>query len=88
MIENNNTSKEIDLDTDGIEETSFTLDNSNDADKHASEIKKEDVDLGYTDVSRVKIEKAEVKKEEPVDEIQVQETEAESKKEESKKDTH
>jgi hypothetical protein len=27
MIENNNTSKDIDLDTDGIEETSFTLDN-------------------------------------------------------------
>jgi hypothetical protein len=50
MIENNNASKEVDLDTDGIEETSFTLDNSNDSDKHASEIKKEDVDLGYTDV--------------------------------------
>lgn len=86
MIENNNARKEVDLDTDGIEETSFTLDTNNDADKHASEIKKEDVDLGYTDVSKVKKEKAEVKKEEPVDEIQVKETEAESKKEESKKD--
>jgi hypothetical protein len=62
MIENNNASKEVDLDTDGIEETSFTLDTNNDADKHASEIKKEDVDLGYTDVSKVKKEKAEVKK--------------------------
>jgi hypothetical protein len=39
MIENNNTSKDIDLDTDGIEETSFTLENDNDADKHASEMK-------------------------------------------------
>jgi hypothetical protein len=44
MIENNNASKEVDLDTDGIEETSFTLDTNNDADQHASEIKKEDVD--------------------------------------------
>jgi hypothetical protein len=35
---------------------------SNDADKHASEIKKEDVDLGYTDVSRVKKEKSGSKK--------------------------
>ena len=84
---NNN---EVDLDTDDAQETSINFETTDtDKDKHASEIKKEDVDLGYTDISTLAKEKTEdkkeieqeTKKEQPeVDLIQ----ETETKKENSK----
>jgi len=77
---------DVELDTDDVQETKINFENTEEKEKHASEIKKEDVDLGYTDISSVSKEKAETKKEkeekeETVDAIQARETEAETKKE-------
>ena len=59
---------EVDLDLDGVQETQIDLDDKVE-DKHPSEIKKEEVDLGYTDIKTTSEEKAETKK----DEIQEEE---------------
>ncbi len=80
---------DVELDTDDVQETKINFENTEEKEKHASEIKKEEVDLGYTDISSVSKEKAETKKEkeeteeteETVDAIQARETEAETKKE-------
>ena len=69
---------DVELDTDDVQETNISLENT-ESEKHASEIKKEDVDLGYTDLSNFKKEKAETK--ETPDAIQQQATEEEEKDE-------
>jgi hypothetical protein len=78
---------DVELDTDDVQETSINFEGvDTDSEKHASEIKKEDVDLGYTDISSLGKDKAENKKEteeedQPkVDLIQQKETESENKK--------
>ena len=75
------TNNDVELDTDDAQETNINLENT-ESEKHASEIKKEDVDLGYTDLSTFKKEKAETK--DTPDAIQQQATEEE--KEEPKAD--
>ena len=77
---------EVDLDLDGVQETQIDLDDKTE-DKHPSEIKKEDVDLGYTDVNLKSEEKAEIKKEEATDntEIETQEEQALDKKDDLSK---
>ena len=77
MVEQATQNNEVDLDTDDVSEQQITFEN-NDNEKHASEIKKEDVDLGYTDLSKSKKEKSETAKVEEQDPIQVQETETEN----------
>ena len=78
---------DVELDTDDVQETNINFEGvDTDSEKHASEIKKEDVDLGYTDISSLGKDKAENKKEteeedQPkVDLIQQKETESENKK--------
>jgi len=68
------TNNDVELDTDDAQETNINLENT-ESEKHASEIKKEDVDLGYTDLSTFKKEKAETK--DTSDAIQQQATEEE-----------
>jgi len=74
---------DVELDTDDVQETKINFEHTEEKEKHASEIKKEDVDLGYTDISSIAKEKAETKKEkeETADAIQAKETEVETKKE-------
>ena len=69
---------EVDLDLDGVQETQIDLDDKVE-DKHPSEIKKEEVDLGYTDISTTSEEKAETKKDEIQEEETLQETKADKK---------
>ena len=72
---------DVELDTDDVQETNINLDVQEDENKHASELKKEEVDLGYTDISTLKKEKAQEKKEEPTDAIQQEATQEENKEE-------
>jgi len=60
---------DVELDTDDVQETKINFENTEEKEKHASEIKKEDVDLGYTDISSIAKEKAETKKEKEVDDL-------------------
>ena len=69
---------EVDLDLDGVQETQIDLDDKVE-DKHPSEIKKEEVDLGYTDISTTSEEKAETKKDKIQEEETLQETKADKK---------
>ena len=69
---------EVDLDLDGVQETQIDLDDKVE-DKHPSEIKKEEVDLGYTDIKTTSEEKAETKKDEIQEEETLQETKADKK---------
>ena len=59
---------EVELDTDDVQETNVSLEEKTES-SHPSEVKKEDVDLGYTDISEITKQKAEkVKQEELVEE--------------------
>jgi hypothetical protein len=65
---------EVELDTDDAQETNVSFEEKAES-SHPSEIKKEDVDLGYTDISELtkqKTEKAKAKEEDEVTEEQPQ----------------
>jgi len=63
---------EVELDTDDAQETNVSFEDNNE-ESHPSEIKKEDVDLGYTDISKLTKQKAENAKNEQEIETQAQE---------------
>jgi len=70
MVDENK--KDIELDTDDAQETNIVLENQSEKNTDPSQLKKEDVDLGYTDLDVSKKEKAEIKKvEEPQPDVEV-----------------
>ena len=79
MAEEQNTQQEVELDTDGVNEESISVEQPKEPDEAFS--KKEDVDLGYTDpIQDKKVEaEPEEKKEEPTTEVEVEEKKVETK---------
>ena len=79
MAEEQKSQQDVELDTDGVNEESVSVDQPQEPDEAFS--KKEDVDLGYTNpIQDKKVEaQPEEKKEEPVTEVEVEEKKVETK---------
>jgi len=79
MAEEERKSQEVELDTDGVNEESVSIETPQEPDEAFS--KKEDVDLGYTNpIQETKVEdEPEEKKEEPTTEVEVEDKKVETK---------
>ena len=79
MAEEQKSQQDVELDTDGVNEESVSVEQPQEPDEAFS--RKEDVDLGYTNpIRETKVEEQpEEKKEEPVTEVEVEEKKVETK---------